>query len=63
MADAVTEDETAFGINVFVYCRQHLRPHITGWCTVHADQKLALEARSMDEAYAECERRGLKIYR
>lgn len=56
------DDEQAFGPDVWVYCRQHLRPHTTGWCTVSVDQKEALEARDYQSAHAECVRRGFKLF-
>lgn len=62
MTDEATEDVKAFGADVWIYCRQHLRPHQTGWCTVHVDQKVPLEVTSMEAAYAECRRRKFTIY-
>ena len=62
MADKVTEDAKKFGADVWVYCRQHLRPHQTGWCTVSVDQKVLLEATSAEAAYAECKQKGFHIY-
>lgn len=51
----------------WVYCRQHLRPHETGWCTVSNDDKLGLgiEGKTIDsqrKAYAKCRRMELPIY-
>ena len=60
--DCSTEDAKTFGENVWVYCRQHLRPHQTNWCTVSVDQKELLEATSMEAAYAECKQRGFTSY-
>ena len=57
-----TEDAKTFGEKVWVYCRQHLRPHHTGWCTVHVDQKVLLEAKSAEDAYEECRRHNFTIY-
>lgn len=57
-----TEDEKEFGADRWVYCKQHLRPHVTGWCTVSNKDKIALNAKTRDEAYAEARIRGLKIY-
>lgn len=57
-----TDDEVTFGPDTWVYCAQHLRPHLTGWCTVHVDQKTPLEAKTQDQAFAECVQRGLKLY-
>lgn len=55
------EDEI-FGKDVIVYCKQHLRPHHTGWCTVRNDQKVPLDAKSIEDAYAECRVRGFVIF-
>lgn len=46
----------------FVYCKQHVRPHSTGWCTVGAYDKVPLTAETEVDAIAECRERGLKIY-
>ena len=47
------------------YCRQHLRPHETGWCTVSNNEKVGLgisghTEQSMRAAYAKCRDFGLK---
>lgn len=57
-----TLDEIAFGRETFVYCRQHLKPHATGWCGVSPRDKIGLGVISVDEAYAKCRDWGLKIY-
>ena len=49
-----TEDEIAFGRNAWLYCGQHLRPHMTGWCTVSTRNKIKLEAKTLEEAYEIC---------
>lgn len=46
----------------FVYCKQHVGPHSTGWCTVSASDKIPLQAETLGEAYAEVEAMGLKIF-
>ena len=56
------EDVRAFGEGVLIYCRQHLGPHFTGWCTVPATEKVKLEARTLEQAAGECRRKGLKLY-
>ena len=56
-----TEDATKFGEGAWVYCDQHLRPHMTGWCTVRVDSKVLLRAKSMEAAYAECKERGFRL--
>lgn len=58
-----TEDEIAFGRNTWVYCSQHMRPHMTGWCTVENHNKARLEATTQEDAYEECRRRGYELYK
>ena len=60
---APTEDELAFGRKRWIYCSQHMRYHMTGWCTVSNSNKIALEAKSAEEAHTECAVRGLKLYK
>ena len=62
MAVIVTEDETVFGKGRWVYCKSHVRPHTTGWCTVCASNKRLLNATTSDEAYAETRALGLPIF-
>jgi hypothetical protein len=57
-----TEDAREFGVDRWVYCKWHLRPHTTGWCTASASGKILLDARDHDAAYAEARAKGLKIY-
>jgi hypothetical protein len=57
----MTEDETEFGKNSWVYCNQHRRPHSTGWCTVDNSNKVKLEATNLIDARAECNRRGFPL--
>ncbi len=58
----MTDDEMHFGADTWVYCKQHLRPHVTGWCTVSPDEKIKLAATTRDEAVAEAKRMGLRIF-
>lgn len=51
---AETEDYLTFGPNAWIYCKQHLRPHTTGWCTVSTKHKVLLQATTDTEAYREC---------
>ena len=60
--DFVPDDEY-FGKNVWIYCNQHLRPHLTGWCTVSNRNKVKLDAQDDVAAYAECKQRDFHIYR
>jgi len=57
-----TEDQTVFGKDVWVYCAQHRRPHLTGWCTVSIKDKIPLLTNDEQQAYNECRLRGLKLY-
>lgn len=57
-----TMDEIVFGRETIVYCRQHMKPHATGWCGVSNRDKIGLGVASMAEACAKCEAWGLKIY-
>ena len=56
------EDSRIFGEEAWVYCSQHMRPHRTGWCTVSPRNKTALEAKTLEAAYAECRERGFDLY-
>lgn len=58
-----TEDQIAFGRNVWIYCDQHMRPHQTGWCSVGSHHKIKLDAVTQAEAYKECRRRGYDLYK
>ncbi len=57
-----TEDAAVFGEDALIYCDQHLTVHQTGWCTVPVRNKVALSSKTMLEAYAECERKQLRLY-
>lgn len=43
----MTDDEK---LGIYVYCAQHVGPHVSGWCTVGNDQKLGLPAETAEEA-------------
>jgi hypothetical protein len=58
-----TEDEIAFGRKVWVYCDQHMRPHMTGWCTVGNRNKFKLNATTQEEAYSECQSKNYELYK
>ena len=62
MSDEQTEDEKAFGKDRWVYCKQHLRPHGTGWCTVSPRDKILLDAKDREAAYAEFRSKGWDIF-
>lgn len=56
------EDELVFGKEQLVYCRQHLRPHSTGWCSVSVSEKVGLGTNDINEAYEKCRRLELYLY-
>lgn len=58
-----TEDEIYFGRKVWVYCDQHMAPHMTGWCTVGNRHKIKLEAQGGHASRLECLRRGFELYK
>jgi predicted RNA-binding protein with PUA-like domain len=58
----MTEDEIGFGRKQWIYCSQHMAPHLTGWCTVSNRNKTKLDAQNRKDAYNECKRSGLKLY-
>lgn len=55
-------DVAAFGRGEWVYCRQHVKPHPTGWCSVGVYDKLGLGVETAEEAYVKCREFGLPIY-
>ena len=57
-----TEDEVEFGPDAWVYCKSHMRPHETGWCTVHVQGKILLDAKNLTEADQECLLKGYDRY-
>lgn len=57
-----TDDEKTFGAEKWVYCKSHVRPHTTGWCTVSVKDKVPLDANNRADAYAEAREKGFKIY-
>ena len=59
----VTDDVLVFGEKQWVYCNQHLRPHLTGWCTVSTRNKIGLGVESKEEAYQKCRDFDLKIFK
>lgn len=57
-----TEDQKVFGINKWVYCNQHMRPHLTGWCTVGVRNKILLNVSTAEEAMEKCKELKLPVY-
>jgi hypothetical protein len=47
----------------WVYCKQHLNVHSTGWCTVYPTEKIALKAETEAEAFEEVRANGWKIWK
>jgi len=62
----MTKDVYVFGRNEWVYCKQHMRPHLTGWCTVDVKDKVGLGISnyvgSEEDAYKKCREFGLELY-
>lgn len=58
-----TEDEIYFGRKKWIYCSQHRRPHLTGWCTVNNRDKTSLDAITESEAIYECKALGFRLLR
>jgi hypothetical protein len=54
-------DDTTMGAK-FVYCRSHLRPHSTGWCSVPTYHKVALDAETIEDALTEVRSYGWLIH-
>lgn len=58
----MTEDEQQFGTDVWIYCKSHVNPHTTGWCTVPVGGKIRLDATTRLEAENECREKGLPLF-
>lgn len=58
----VEDDALEFGVDAIVYCRSHMRPHLTGWCSVGVRNKVALESGTISDALDECREKGYPIY-
>ncbi len=56
------EDVAAFGRDAWVYCRQHMRAHETGWCSVGAHDKVGLGVKTAKEAQAKCREWGFELH-
>lgn len=62
MCDRQTDDELRFGADKWVYCKAHVRPHTTGWCTVPHNQKVLLNSTNYYDARNEAKTLGFEIY-
>lgn len=58
----VANDELVFGPDAWVYCRQHMRAHETGWCSVSVRDKVALGVKTATEAQDKCRDWGFPLY-
>jgi hypothetical protein len=56
------EDVAAFGRGAWVYCRQHVKPHPTGWCGVSPRDKIGLGVKTAQDALEKCREWGFDIY-
>lgn len=59
--DRDIEDEVVFGRGAWVYCRQHCRPHETGWCGVGVGDKVGLGVDTAEAAYTKCREWGFEL--
>ena len=58
-----TED-LIFGKDAWIYCRQHVKPHLTGWCGVGNQDKIGLGLFGQENAKLakeKCRDWGLEI--
>lgn len=68
MSDTRTADEQEFGRDAWVYCKDHVKPHQTGWCDIGVNRKISLgtfqgdHAQQARQAYAKARDFGLPIY-
>jgi hypothetical protein len=62
-AEKITEDAAFFGKNKWIYCNQHLNPHMTGWCTVSVRNKTLLNATTAEDAGRECKEKGFVLFK
>jgi hypothetical protein len=67
-SEQLTEDAQVFGVDAWVYCMDHVKPHQTGWCRVGVSHKLGLGAFSgshseqAQKALDKCRLFNLPIY-
>lgn len=61
MNEEPTQDLKTFG-DCYVYCSQHLNPHKTGWCTVNVGEKTKLDAKTLEQAFDECRKKGYTLF-
>lgn len=54
-------DIEKFGKGIWIYCKQHHTPHLTGWCTVRNEEKILLNATTYDDAIKECKQKGYDV--
>ena len=59
----MTEDMKAFGGDRWVYCRSHMNPHMTGWCSVRVADKVLLDATNREDAIKECQEKGFALFK
>jgi hypothetical protein len=57
-----TEDEALFGRRAWIYCRQHMRVHGTGWCGVSVREKIGLGVDTASEGVEKCREWGFPLY-
>jgi hypothetical protein len=57
-----TEDEALFGRGAWIYCRQHMKVHATGWCSVSIRDKIGLGVDTAQEGVEKCRAWGFDLY-
>lgn len=55
-------EDAVFG-DTLIYCRQHLKVHETGWCSVSMRDKVGLGTNDHKEAVEKCRDWGFVLYR
>lgn len=65
--EPLAPDALVFGEKTYVYCTEHLNPHLTGWCTIEVDKKVGLGIKhegheSRERARDKCRSLGLRLF-
>jgi hypothetical protein len=55
-------DVEAFGRDVWVYCNQHMKVHLTGWCSVSPRDKIGLGVKTVQEGIEKCREWKLPLH-
>jgi hypothetical protein len=55
-------DVATFGRGAWVYCKQHMKAHEVGWCSVSVRDKIGLGVATAKEAQQKCRDWGFELY-